>query len=65
VLATHRVQNGEDLGSAITRYVWLYNHQLPQKALGYQPPSAALHKWFAEKPDLFQRKPRNRRGLDT
>jgi transposase InsO family protein len=65
VLATNRFQDGEDLRSAITRYVWLYNHQLPQKALGYQAPIAALKRWYAEKPDLFQRKPGDRQGLDT
>lgn len=65
VLTTHRFQSGDDLRSALTRYVWLYNHQLPQRALDYKPPIHALKKWFAEKPQLFQQKPRNRQGLDT
>lgn len=65
VLATNRFEDGEDLRSALTRYVWLYNCQLPQKALDYKPPIEALKKWFAEKPQLFHRQPRHRQGLDT
>ncbi len=36
VLATHRFDSAEDLAQTLTRYVWLYNQHLPQRAL--QPP---------------------------
>ncbi len=64
VLRTNHFKDGEDLRSTLRRYVWLYNHQIPQKALDHNPPIAALKKWYTEKPDLFQKKPRNQAGLD-
>ncbi|MCI4439962.1 MAG: transposase, partial [Tibeticola sp.] len=30
VLRSHHFTSGEDLERTIARYVWLYNHQLPQ-----------------------------------
>jgi transposase InsO family protein len=62
VLDTHRFNSAEDLETTLTRYVWLYNHHLPQKALGHAPPIEAMKKWYADKPDLFISKPRNRPG---
>jgi hypothetical protein len=34
VLQSHHFRSGEELGTTLHRYVWLYNHQLPQSALG-------------------------------
>lgn len=65
VLATHRFDSAEDLEATLLRYAWLYNHHLPQKALGHTTPMAAMQQWFDKKPDLFQFKPRNRPGPDT
>jgi transposase InsO family protein len=65
VLATRRYDSAQDLETTLLRYVWLYNHQLPQKALGHQCPMAALKQWYADKPDLFAKPPRNRPGPDT
>ena len=65
VLATHRFDRAKDLEATLTRYVWLYNHQLPQKALGHTTPFEAMKKWYAERPDLFIAKPRNRPGFGT
>mgnify|MGYP001765299097 CR=1 FL=1 len=65
VLATHRFNSAQDLESTLLRYVWLYNHHLPQKALGHATPIDAMKKWYAENPDLFSSKPRNRPGPDT
>ena len=47
------------------RYVWLYNHHLPQKALGHRCPMDAMKQWYAERPDLFAKQPRNHPGSDT
>lgn len=65
VLATHRFNSAEDLETTLMRYAWLYNHHLPQKALGHIPPIEAMKKWYADKPELFITKPRNRPGPDT
>ncbi|WP_424859328.1 IS481 family transposase [Tepidimonas sp. HKU77] len=64
VLATHHFNSAEDLETTLTRYVWLYNHHLPQKAIGHITPLEALKKWYAQRPDLFIFKPRNRPGPD-
>ena len=34
ILKTHHFQSGVDLRATLHRYVALYNHQLPQGALG-------------------------------
>ncbi|CUB07476.1 integrase core domain-containing protein, partial [Tepidiphilus thermophilus] len=65
VLATHRFDSREALEATIHRYVWLYNHHIPQKALGHVPPIEAMKRWYAEKPELFIKVPRNRPGPDT
>jgi hypothetical protein len=55
VLATHRYRSGEDLKSALERYVRRYNHELPQAALGHRAPIKALKEWQRKRPDLFRR----------
>jgi hypothetical protein len=46
VLATHHFKNAEDLETTLLRYVWLYNHHLPQKAIGHIPPIEAMKTKF-------------------
>jgi transposase InsO family protein len=65
ILKTHRFVSGQDLETTLTRYVWLYNHHLPQKALGHRAPMQAMKQWYADKPELFNKSPRNRPGPDT
>jgi len=65
VLATRRYDSAQDLETTLLRYVWLYNHHLPQKALGHRCPMDAMKQWYAEKPHLFTKIPRNRPGPDT
>jgi transposase InsO family protein len=64
VLATHRYRSGEDLKSALERYVRLYNHELPQAALGHRAPIEALKEWQQKRPDLFRKKVYQLTGLD-
>lgn len=64
VLATRRYDSAQDLETTLLRYVWLYNHHLPQKALGHRCPMDAMKQWYAEKPDLFTKQPRNHPGPD-
>ena len=65
VLATTRFDCAEDLHATLMRYVWLYNHQLPQKALDHQTPMECLKSWYQQKPELFRVTPRKRPGPDT
>lgn len=64
-LATHRFDSTKDLETALPRYAWLYNHHLPQKALEHISPIEAMKKWYAQKPQTFITKPRNRTGPGT
>lgn len=36
VLSNRRYVSGEDLEQTLKRYVWLYSHHIPQKALHHQ-----------------------------
>ena len=65
VLNTHRFESGEDLTQTLKRYVYLYNHHIPQKALDHQPPIEALKMWQKKKPELFTKRVVNHRGPDT
>lgn len=65
VLATHRFDSAEDLETTLLRCVWLYNHHLPQKALGHITPMESMKKWYADNPETFNSKPRNHRGPDN
>ena len=64
VLKTHHFQSGEDLRATLHRYVALYNHQLPQAALGGKAPLQAMKEWFKSNPELFHRRPYDRPGCD-
>ena len=47
------------------RYVWLYNQQLPQSALGSKTPLQAMKDWHNLKPKLFKKQPYYLPGCDT
>lgn len=65
ILRTHHFRSGEELEEALMRYAWLYNHQLPQKALGHIAPVQALKNWQNSHPHLFVKKVVNLPGHDT
>jgi transposase InsO family protein len=65
VLATTRFRTGEHLRDTLTRYVKVYNHHIPQRALDHSAPIAALKRWYQQHPELFQKRPYNQTGLDT
>jgi transposase InsO family protein len=48
VLATHRFDSRKAQEATIQRYVWLYNHHIPQEALGHVSPIGAMKRWYAE-----------------
>lgn len=65
LLRTHHFRSGEELETTLLRYAWLYNHHLPQKALGHVSPTQAMKKWQTSHPDLFHKRVVNHRGHDT
>ncbi len=52
VLKTHRFNSREDMQQTLERYVALYNHQLPQSALGSKTRMQAMKQWHQERPDF-------------
>jgi len=65
VLQSHHFRSGEELETTLQRYVWLYNHQLPQSALGSKTPLQAMKTWHKLKPELFKKQPYYLTGCDT
>ena len=64
VLATNRFRSGEHLAATLQRYVNVYNHHLPQRALGHVCPVEALEQWRVKQPELFVSEINNLPGLD-
>jgi transposase InsO family protein len=64
VLESHHFQSGEELEATLHRYVWLYNQQLPQSALGSKTPLEAIKDWHKLKLKLFKKQPYYRPGSD-
>jgi putative transposase len=64
VLATTRFDSAQSLADTLSRYVRLYNHQIPQRALGHLSPVQALQDWQERCPGLFKKKVYNLTGLD-
>ncbi len=65
VLATHRFNSALALEQTLQRYAHLYNHHIPQKALGHKTPIQALKDWQKQKPELFTKQIRNHPGPDA
>jgi transposase InsO family protein/transposase-like protein len=65
VLQSHHFRSGEELETTLHRYVWLYNQQLPQSALGSKSPLQAMKEWHKLKPQLFRKQPYYLPGCDT
>lgn len=65
VLKTTRFDSSASLAETLTRYVQLYNHRIPQKALGHISPVQALKDWQEKRPELFKKKVYNLTGLDN
>jgi hypothetical protein len=56
VLATTRFDLAQSLEDTLSRYVRLYNHQIPQRVLGHLSPVQALKEWQEKRPELFKNK---------
>jgi transposase InsO family protein len=64
VLQSHHFRSSEELEVTLHRYVWLYNQQLPQAALGSKAPLQAMKDWHKLKPNLFKKQPYYLPGCD-
>ena len=65
MLRGQRFDSALDLRQMLERYVKLYNQHLPQSALKSKTPFQAMKEWHRSNPELFQRRPYDRPGLDT
>ena len=65
VTQSHFFRSGEELEKTLHRYVWLYNHQVPQSALGSKTPLQAMKQWHKLKSELFKKQPYYLTGCDT
>ncbi len=65
VLQSHHFRSGEELEATLHRYVWLFNQQLPQSALGSKTPLQAMKDWHKLKPERFRKQPYYRPGCDS
>jgi transposase InsO family protein len=64
VLATNRFDSAWSLEQALTNYASIYNHHIPQKALGYRSPVQSMRNWQESHPELFNIEVYNQAGLD-
>jgi len=64
VLQSHHFRSGEELETTLHRYVWLYNQELPQSALGSKTPLQAMKDWHKLKSGSFKKQPYYRPGCD-
>ena len=64
ILKTTRFDSSADLRQTLESYRDVYNHHIPQKALGHITPIQALKQWRDKSPDLFVKKIYNQAGLD-
>jgi len=65
VLVTHRCDSREALETKLKRYSHLYNHYIPQRALGQRTPVQAMKDCQDSCPQLFIKKARNHAGRDS
>jgi transposase InsO family protein len=65
MLQSNHLQSGDELEATLHRYVWLYNQQLPQSALGSKTPLQAIKDLHKIKPELFKKQPYYRPRSDT
>ena len=50
ILRTHHFKSDEDLRTTLCGFVYLYNNELPQSALGGKTPMQTLQEWYVSPP---------------
>ena len=65
LLQQTRFDSAADLETTLLNYLKLYNHHIPQRAIGSKTPVQALKEWQRQKPDLFTKRVYDQTGLDS
>ena len=60
-----RFDSRADLETTLLTYLKLYNHHIPQLAIGSKTPIQTLKEWQEKKPELFVKRVYDQTGLDT
>jgi len=60
-----RFANSTELETTLRDYLTVYNHHIPQKALGFISPIDALKNWHKKMPELFKKRVYKQAELDT
>jgi hypothetical protein len=50
--------------ATLLNYLKLYNHHIPQRAIGSKTPILALKEWQRTRPELFLKRVYDQTGLD-
>jgi len=61
LLQQTRFNRRVDLQATLLNYLKLYNHHIPQRALGSKTPALALKEWQQNRPELFVKRVMNKR----
>ncbi len=63
-LAAVSLSESAGLEQTLLSYLNVYNHHIPQRALGHKSPVEALKKWQAKRPEIFVKRVYKLAGLD-
>jgi transposase InsO family protein len=65
VVKQTRFASAAELETTLKHYLNIYNHHIPQQALGHQSPVDAMKAWQVKKPELFIKRVYKQTGLDS
>ena len=65
LLQQTRFDSRADLQATLLNYLKLYNHHIPQRAIGSKTPVLALKEWQQKRPELFVKRVYDQTGLDS
>jgi hypothetical protein len=65
LLQQTRFDSRADLQATLQNYLKLYNHHIPQRAVGSKTPILALKEWQQKRPGLFVKRVYDQTGLEN
>lgn len=65
LLQQARFDSRADLQTILLNYLKLYNHHIPQRAIGSKTPVLVLKEWQQKRPELFIKRVYDQTGLDN
>jgi hypothetical protein len=65
LLQQTRFDSRADLQTTLLNYLKLYNHHIPQRAIGSKTPALALKEWQKKRQELFVKRVYDQTGLDS